>query len=101
MAGFEVASIFDVRRESAEELAAEFVIPRVCSSLAESVATAPQGAVFDIATPAVAILETLEALPDGAAVLVQKPMGEEIGQARAIRDLCRAKRLKMAVNFQL
>lgn len=101
MAGFEVASIFDIRRESAEDLAQEFGIPAVPVSLAESVRTAPTNAVFDIATPAIAILETLQALPDGAAVLVQKPMGEEIDQARAIRDLCREKKLRMAVNFQL
>lgn len=101
MSGFEVASIFDVRPESAQELAAEFGIPFVANSLEESIERAPKGAVFDIATPAVAILATLDALPDGAAVLVQKPMGEEILQARAIRDLCRRKRLKMAVNFQL
>lgn len=101
MAGFEVASIFDVRPESAQALASEFGIPQVCADLGESVSTAPEGAVFDIATPAVAILETLRALPDGSAVLVQKPMGEEIGQARAIRDICREKGLKMAVNFQL
>lgn len=100
MAGFEVASIFDVRSDSAEAVGGEFSIP-VSRSLRESVEKAPDGAVFDIATPAVAILETLEALPDGAAVLVQKPMGEEISQARTIRDLCRAKKLKMAVNFQL
>lgn len=101
LAGFDVASIFDIREESARALATEFELPRVCGSLTESVETSPPGAVFDIATPAVSILETLESLPDGAAVLVQKPMGEEIGQARAIRDLCRAKQLRMAVNFQL
>lgn len=101
MAGFEVASIFDIRGDSARELAEEFGIPRICETLEESVETAPPGAVFDIATPAVAILETLRALPDGAGVLIQKPMGEELGQARAIRDLCRVKSLKAAVNFQL
>jgi predicted dehydrogenase len=101
LAGFEVASIFDIRPENAEALAKEFAIPRVCYSLEESIQTAPEGAVFDVATPAVAILETLRALPDRATVLVQKPMGENIAQATAIRDLCRTKRLKMAVNFQL
>ncbi len=101
MAGFEVASIFDIRGDSANELAGEFGIPRTCESLEESVETAPKGAIFDLATPAVAILETLRALPDGAAVLIQKPMGEELGQARAIREICQEKGLKAAVNFQL
>jgi len=101
MSGFEVSAIFDVKREAAEGLAREFGIPRVAATLREAVETAPAGAVFDIATPAAAVLETLQALPSGASVLVQKPMGEEIVQARAIREVCRARSLKMSVNFQL
>ena len=40
-------------------------------------------------------------LPDGAAVLIQKPMGADLDQARAIRAICRDKGLKAAVSFQL
>jgi predicted dehydrogenase len=101
MSGFEVASIFDVKREASESLAREFGIPRVAGTLQEAVTSAPTDAVFDVATPAAAVLETLQALPAGASVLVQKPMGEEISQARAIREVCRAKKLKLSVNFQL
>ena len=48
-----------------------------------------------------AITAILPDLPDGAAVLIQKPMGADLAQARAIRQLCRDKGLKAAVNFQL
>jgi predicted dehydrogenase len=34
-------------------------------------------------------------------MLIQKPMGENLAQARAIRDLCRERRFIAALNFQL
>ena len=34
-------------------------------------------------------------------MLIQKPMGADLEQARAIRQICRDKELKAAVNFQL
>jgi len=64
-------------------------------------AFAPQNTVFDIATPPAAFEELLELAPEEAAVLLQKPMGENLQQARAIREVCRRKRLTAAVNFQL
>ena len=43
----------------------------------------------------------LPQLPSGAAVLLQKPMGETLEEATAIRDHCRQRGLVAAVNFQL
>ena len=40
-------------------------------------------------------------IPDEAAVLIQKPMGVDQQQARTIRKICRDKKLKAAINFQL
>jgi predicted dehydrogenase len=57
--------------------------------------------VFDVAVPASAVLGVVEGLPDGAAVLLQKPLGENLAEATAIRDACRRKRLVAAVNLQL
>jgi predicted dehydrogenase len=99
--GFEVAGIYDVVEARAQEVATEFRIPRVFRSLAEAVEKAPARAVFDVAVPASAILEVLPALPDGSGVLIQKPMGENLAQARSIREFCHRKRLVAAVNFQL
>jgi predicted dehydrogenase len=59
------------------------------------------GAVYDLALPPGAHLDVLPKLPDGAAVLLQKPMGRDLAEATAILELCRAKSLKAAVNFQL
>ena len=101
IAGFPVVAVYDLSREKAAALARDFDIPRVCDSLAEAVAVALSNAVFDLALPAGAILGVVRELPDGAAVLMQKPMGESLDEARAIRDLCRSKNLVAAVNLQL
>jgi len=57
--------------------------------------------VFDLATPPGAHAEVLRALPDGAVVLIQKPMGRDLAEASEILAICREKRLVAAVNFQL
>ena len=101
LAGFPIACVFDLAIDKAEALARDFSIPRVARSVAEAVAGAPDHPVFDVAVPASAILGVLDVLPDGAAVLIQKPMGETLSEARAIFDTCRRKRLLAAVNFQL
>ncbi|HZU85151.1 MAG TPA: Gfo/Idh/MocA family oxidoreductase, partial [Polyangiaceae bacterium] len=101
LAGFEVACVHDPALDRARALARDFGIPRVAPTLAEAVASAPPGAVFDVAVPARAIPSVLRELPDGAPVLIQKPLGEDLAQARAIVAICRRKRLLAAVNFQL
>jgi len=100
-AGWTVASVYDVDAARAQALASDFGIPRTCRSVDEAVATAPAGAVFDLALPAAAITGVLAEIPDGAAVLIQKPPGETLAQATAIRGLCRSKSLAAAVNLQL
>jgi predicted dehydrogenase len=100
-AGFTVTSIFDPNQERARAVAQSFGIACVPASLDDAINKAPPDAIFDIATPPSAFLDVLERLPDGRGVLIQKPMGENLAQARQIRDLCGAKKLTAAVNFQL
>jgi predicted dehydrogenase len=64
-------------------------------------AAAVDGAIFDLATPPAAHARVLEALPDGAAALIQKPMGGDLAAATEILQICRRKNLTAAVNFQL
>ena len=98
MAGFEVAGIFDIDRDRSAALAAKWnIVP--LASLAD-VAAVP-GVVFDLATPPGAHLDVLRELPDGAVVLIQKPMGSNLDEATAILSLVRQKRMTAAVNFQL
>lgn len=101
LAGFHVAGLHDLDAGRAATLAADFGIPAVFPSLSAAVDGAPPDAVFDVAVPASALPGVLTALPDGAPVLIQKPFGEDLAQARALLALCRQKRLRAAVNFQL
>ena len=100
-AGFQVVGIYDLNPERARALAGQFGIERVFPSLASAVREAPAHAVFDVAVPASAILEVLPHLPGGRGVLIQKPLGEDLDQARRIVELCREKQFLAAVNFQL
>lgn len=100
-AGWHVASVCDRDVARAEALARDFGIPRVCATLDEAVSAAPAGAVFDLGVPGSLTHSVLPSLPDGAVVLMQKPLGEDLAQATVIRDICRKKRLVAAVNLQL
>lgn len=98
-AGFPVAGIYDPDRSRAEAAAQKWGLPKVYGAVVE--AAAQPGAVFDLATPPAAHLDLLRALPNGATVLIQKPMGRDLDEATAILKLCRAKQLTAAVNFQM
>ncbi|HEY0785783.1 MAG TPA: Gfo/Idh/MocA family oxidoreductase [Acidobacteriaceae bacterium] len=100
-AGFPVLGLMDQDPARAAALAEEFAIPRTFATVKEAVRFAPRDAVFDIAVPASALLHILPQLPDAATVLMQKPMGETLAEARALRTVCRDKGLVAAVNFSL
>ena len=102
-AGFSVAGICDIDRGKAEELHGLF--PEIAEVYDSPEAFmrrhASDEVVYDIAVPANAVLTILENLPDGAAVLIQKPMGETWDETKAILNVCVRKRLICAINFQL
>jgi predicted dehydrogenase len=100
-AGFPVIALADVTQGVAAALAAQYAIPHAYESVQEAIAKAPKDAIFDVAVPAAQLLNVLPLLPEGSAALLQKPMGETLEEARAIRDLCRERNLTAAVNFQL
>ncbi|RNL52222.1 Gfo/Idh/MocA family protein [Pedobacter jejuensis] len=101
IAGFEVHGIVNRTKERAQKLADAFGIPNVYDSVAEAVKLAPKNAVYDLTIMPEQYIETLNQLPDGCAVLIQKPMGDDFKQANEILELCRTKNLRAAVNFQL
>ena len=57
--------------------------------------------VFDLAVPGDQIVGILERLPDGSAVLMQKPMGRDLAERARIRRSAHERELVAAVNFQL
>ena len=100
-AGFTVDSICDLDESRARGLADEYGIDTVFTSIEDAVAAAPSDAVFDVALVPDQFVAALEALPDGAAVLIQKPLGNTIGEATTLVELCHRKHLVAAVNTQL
>jgi len=96
---FPVAGIYDINHDAARETARRFGVPTVFRTLAEA-AAAPD-AVFDVAVPGNQIASVVGALPRGAPVLIQKPMGEDFGGANEINGICQERGLVAAMNFQL
>ncbi len=101
IAGFPIHGAYDKNLTRAREMAKKFGVERTYSTLEEAIADSPPGGVFDLAVPAGENLAILEQLPENGAVLVQKPLGENLAQAKAIEKLVLAKNLRLATNFQL
>lgn len=103
LAGFPVVGIYDIQSDKAEALQSRFpFIQQVYRSMDEVVnSIKSKDVVVDLAVPASQILEVLNKLPDLTNVLIQKPMGENLEQARRILELCQHKNFKAGVNFQL
>lgn len=100
-AGFPVVGLYDRDPARAQMMADKFGVGTTYASLADVVAHAPDDAIFDVAVPASQLTELLPQLPDGRAVLIQKPLGETLAQAEQIVAICREKELVAAVNFQM
>lgn len=98
-AGFPVAGIWNRSVDRARSVASEFGIDTVYETLEEVVAQ--KDVIFDLATSCAVYPEILEMLPDGAPVLIQKPMGLNLADANEILSICKRKNLVAAVNFQL
>lgn len=97
-AGFKIQGIFDTNFAKAKTVADRygFVAYDTAKKAAEQ-----QNVVFDLATPPNAHASILNILPLAAGVLIQKPMGSDIRGATEILRICRNRKLKAAVNFQL
>lgn len=102
-AALPVAGVYDLDAEKAKTLAAQFTMTQgAFDTLDQLIAKAREiSAVFDLAVPADQIPQILEQLPEKSAVLIQKPMGENLKEAEEILRLCRKRSLIAAVNFQL
>lgn len=102
-AGFTVVGLCDLDRKKAEGLINSFPeAGKVYDSLDSFLQLhGSEAIVYDIAVPASEIIFVLEKLPAGVPVLIQKPMGEGLQEAKGILALCEQKSLTAAINFQL
>lgn len=101
IAGFNVQGIFDIDKNKAIATADAFSIPKVFASMDELLSALPSKAILDVAVPGAATIPILEKLPPGCTVLLQKPMGENLEEAKRILQLAREKKMLAAINFQL
>src|SRR4026209_663310 len=97
--GFPVAGVYDVNCAAARQTAEMFDIDGVFDSLDE--ACTLENVVYDLAVPGDQILDILRRLPDGSGVLMQKPMGRDLDEAKRIRHIAHQRGLIAAVNLQL
>jgi predicted dehydrogenase len=100
-ADFNVIGITNRTRSRAEKLAEQYNIPNVYDTVADAVKNAPTNTVYDITIMPAQFVETLNQLPNGSAVLIQKPMGDYFWQSKEILEVCRKKKLVAAINCQL
>ena len=96
--GFPIAGVYDPDHDKARALAEKW---GVAAYRTVEEAASVEGAIFDLATPPAAHAKVLSALPEGVATLIQKPMGSDLAAATEILHICRDRKLKAAVNFQL
>ncbi len=101
LAGYRVAGIYDVDVEKAETTAARFNIPLVFPDFGTVLDHIGPETILDIAIPGDNLPGILKQLPEGATVLLQKPMGNNWLQANEIATVTREKKMLAGVNFQL
>jgi predicted dehydrogenase len=96
---FPIAGVYDIKTDVSRETAQRFGVSTVFRSITE--AAASPDAIFDVAVPGDQIASVVRELPRGSAVLIQKPMGEDLAGAREIGRICEDRGLVAAMNFQL
>lgn len=101
IAGFKVAGIFDIDHAKALAVAARFSIPTVFESLEDMLNEVTEDVIFDLAVPGSAIINILRQLPEKAGILMQKPMGNDLEDAKEILRITRIRKQTAGVNFQL
>ena len=94
-----IAGFYDVDREHARDTAAAAAGADVFPTL--DAALRQPDAIFDLAVPGDQVAGILEQLPRGSAVLIQKPMGHDLAEARRILQTCVDRSLTATMNFQL
>jgi predicted dehydrogenase len=100
-AGFRVAGIYDRDLEKARRTAARFEIDKVYESL-EELAADPRAQIADVAVPATENPGVVERVAGaGKALLIQKPLAEDLETARRTVQVLEQHRVLAAVNQQM
>ena len=97
--GYPIAGFYDIDAARARETAAGVPGARAFPTLEAAAGSAD--AIFDVAVPGDQIVGILRQLPERSAVLIQKPMGHDLADARRILACCTERALTATMNFQL
>ena len=97
--GYEVYGIYDVLVGEAKKCAANFKITKVYRTLVE--ALSEEDVVFDIAVPPSALLEVVKKLKKNSVCQLQKPLGNNLEEARQITKIIEKNNIVACVNLQL
>ena len=97
--GFKVLGIFDPLKEKAEKCSNDFSISKIYSS--EEEALNEKNVVFDIAVPPQALLSIVKKIPQNSICQLQKPMGNNMAEAKEITKIIKEKNIISCVNLQL
>ena len=100
-AGYPVAALVDPATDKARSLAGEFGVGTVHRTVEEAIADFGADVVYDVATPPSAQPAIVGALPSGAGVLLQKPLGMSLAEGEVVARICHERGLVAAVNLQL
>lgn len=100
-AGFNTVAVYDLNQAVAEQVAADFEIPKVYPTLADLLAD-PAVEIVDIAVPPWEQLKIVEQVTAaGKHMLCQKPLSDTFSEAVKIVELADRAGLKQAVNHQM
>ncbi|WP_338877375.1 Gfo/Idh/MocA family oxidoreductase (plasmid) [Spirosoma sp. SC4-14] len=100
-AGWSVEQLYDLNQDKAQQVAGRFGIPTVADSIEQLIEQALPDAVFDIAVPASALPVILPLLPERSIIMIQKPFGETLGEARQLLCICEQRQFMASVNMQM
>jgi predicted dehydrogenase len=101
LADYTVAGLFDLDQAKSKTLGDQFGVETIYQSMSEATDHPPDQVIYDIAVPASALVDVLPQLPDRSSILMQKPMGDDLDEAKRILDICNRKQFTAAVNFQM
>jgi predicted dehydrogenase len=98
-ADFKVLGVFDIDPEQSAKVAETWNL-KAFESLERLISSAQaNNAVFDLALPPSAVSKVLERVPDHATVLIQKPMGSDLEEAKEIKEICERKKTDCCSQF--
>ena len=97
--GYQVSGIYDPLSDKATKCAEDFAIQKTYINLEE--ALQEKNVIFDVAVPPAALLAVVRKIPSKSICQFQKPLGNDLDEAREIVRLVKEKKIIACVNLQL